>query len=74
MTNVGFFCPRCGSTEQSSGELVGNGVGFKPDDCKFWVAGTSQVQVRGRMCRECGALQLEGDLAKLERLDPSEGD
>ena len=74
MKKVSFFCTRCGSTEQSAGELVGRDLGFKPDDCKFWVVGTSQVRVRGRMCRECGALQLEGDLGKLQRLNPSEAD
>jgi len=70
MENLDRTCRQCGSPSLSDGDMVGLGFGFQPDDCNFWVVGTSQISVRALMCRQCGELMLKGDLSKLRRLDP----
>jgi hypothetical protein len=37
---------------------------FRPDKTKFFSPRTSDLGVSGRMCMECGFLELVGDLEK----------
>ena len=59
-------CRRCGRESWSPGRL--NGALFRPDEAKFLTLETGNVSVRARMCTVCGAMELIGDVAKLERL------
>ena len=38
------------------------------DRVKFLTMETGQIKVRARMCTVCGAVELIGDVAKLERI------
>ena len=58
-------CIRCGSTSFSTGWVQSTGkMYFRPDKAKFFSPRTSDLGVSGRMCMECGFLELVGDLEK----------
>jgi predicted nucleic-acid-binding Zn-ribbon protein len=58
-------CIRCGSTHFSTGWVQSTGkMYFRPDKTKFFSPRTSDLGVSGRMCMECGFLELVGDLEK----------
>jgi predicted nucleic-acid-binding Zn-ribbon protein len=58
-------CIRCGSTKFSTGWVQSTGkMYFRPDKAKFFSTRTSDLGVSGRMCMECGFLELVGDLEK----------
>lgn len=62
-------CIRCGSEKSSSGALYGpTRLSFRPDGTKFLTMETGDVLTKASMCRECGFLELLGDVNKLRRL------
>jgi hypothetical protein len=44
------------------------GCSFLPDHVKFLTLETGQIKLRARMCTVCGAVELIGDVDKLERI------
>lgn len=66
-------CRRCGEDSWAPGTLhsVG-GITFLPDRVKFLTLESSQLKVRARMCTVCGAIDLIGDVAKLERIQAAD--
>lgn len=62
-------CIRCGSTNLSTGWVQSTGkMYFRPDKVKFFAPRTADLAVSGRMCMECGFLELVGDLRKAQSL------
>ena len=64
-------CRRCGENGWTTGLLrtaLGGSVQFRPDHARFATLETGNVDVRARMCTVCGAVDLIGDVEKLERL------
>ncbi|MFA5908045.1 MAG: hypothetical protein WC815_04635 [Vicinamibacterales bacterium] len=62
-------CARCG------GEFIAGGavyspvrLTFRPSDSKFLTMQTGDVMTKALMCRDCGAVEIIGDVAKLKRL------
>jgi hypothetical protein len=43
-------------------------MSFRPQDSKFFTLQTGDVMTKAMMCRECGVIELVGDVAKLKRL------
>lgn len=41
---------------------------FRPDGAKFFTMETGDVMTKATMCRECGLVQMTGDVNKLRRL------
>lgn len=62
-------CPGCGSEMIATGALHGPGrASFRPDGAKFFTMTTGDVLTKATMCRECGLVQITGDVNKLCRL------
>jgi hypothetical protein len=62
-------CARCG------GEMVAGGalyspvrMTFRPSDSKFLTLQTGDVMTKAMMCRDCGVIEVIGDVHKLKRL------
>ncbi len=62
-------CARCG------GEFIAGGavyspvrLTFRPSDSKFLTMQTGDVMTKAMMCRDCGVVEIVGDVAKLKRL------
>lgn len=62
-------CARCG------GEFIAGGavyspvrLTFRPSDSKFLTMQTGDVMTKALMCRDCGVVEIVGDVAKLKRL------
>ena len=69
MSSMERSCRRCGEDAWASGTLHSpGGFTFIPDRVKFLTMETGQIKVRARMCTVCGAVELIGDVAKLERI------
>ncbi len=43
-------------------------VSFRPQDSKFLTLETGDVMTKAAMCRDCGAVEIIGDVNKLRRL------
>jgi hypothetical protein len=43
-------------------------ITFRPDDSRFMTLETGEVMTKGMMCRDCGLIEIIGDVAKLRRL------
>ena len=41
---------------------------FRPSDSKFFTFQTGDVMTKAMMCRDCGVIEIIGDVAKLKRL------
>ncbi len=41
---------------------------FRPSDSKFLTMQTGDVMTKALMCRDCGVVEIIGDVAKLKRL------
>ncbi len=62
-------CRGCGSESLAAGALHGFvRASFRPEDTKFLTLETSDVMTRATMCRECGLIEIIGDVRKLERI------
>jgi hypothetical protein len=62
-------CGRCG------GDLIAGGalyspvrMSFRPKDSKFLTLQTGDVMTKAMMCRQCGVIEIIGDVSKLRRL------
>ena len=67
-------CTRCG------GEMNGNGalysavrVSFRPQESKFLTLQTGDVMTKAMMCRDCGLIEIIGDVNKLRHLTADPG-
>lgn len=62
-------CYRCGGDVLSMGSLIAAvRMTFRPQDTKFLTLATGDVMTKATMCRNCGAIELIGDVNKLKRL------
>ena len=59
----------CESTNMAEGRLSSTGrVYFKAKKAKFWTLSENMVEVRARVCVDCGYVDLYADPAKLKKL------
>ena len=62
-------CPSCGGEMIAAGALYSPGrTSFRPEGAKFFTMETGDVMTKATMCRECGLVQITGDVDKLRRL------
>ncbi len=62
-------CVKCGSESIAFGSLHGpTRVSFRPEGTKFLTLETGDVMTKATMCRECGFIEIMGDVRKLHRL------
>jgi hypothetical protein len=71
------MCAHCGGEMTAAGALYSAlRLTFRPEDSKFMTLETGDVMTKGFMCRDCGLIDIVGDVNKLRRLTgiPNEGD
>ena len=62
-------CLCCESTNMAEGRLSSTGrVYFKAKKAKFWTLSENMVEVRARVCVDCGYVDLYADPVKLKKL------
>ena len=62
-------CLWCESTKLAEGRLSSTGrVYFKAKKARFWTLAENMVEVRARVCVDCGYVDLYADPAKLKKL------
>jgi len=62
-------CSRCGAESMAVGSLYSAvRTSFRPQDAKFMTLQTGDVLTKAHMCRECGLVEITGDVTKLRRL------
>ncbi len=62
-------CYRCGGEMQAAGALYSAvRTAFRPQDSKFLTMETGDVMTKATMCRNCGIIEIVGDVNKLRRL------
>ena len=62
-------CGRCGGVLVAGGALYSAvRMSFRPSDSKFLTLQTGDVMTKAMMCRDCGVIEIVGDVAKLSRL------
>ena len=62
-------CMRCGSGLIADGALYGPGrMGLRPEGARFLAMEMGHVMTKATMCRECGFVEITGDVQKLRRL------
>jgi ribosomal protein S27AE len=62
-------CVRCGSEMLAAGALYGpRRMSFRSEGTKFLTLETGDVMTKASMCRECGLIEITGDVEKLQRL------
>jgi len=62
-------CLWCESTKLAEGRLSSTGrVYFKAKKARFWTLSENMVEVRARVCVDCGCVDLYADPAKLKKL------
>lgn len=62
-------CVRCGSEILAAGALYGpRRMSFRPEGTKFLTLETGDVMTKASMCRDCGLIEITGDVEKLQRL------
>lgn len=60
---------RCGGRLVAGGALYSPvRMTFRPAESKFLTLQTGDVMTKAMMCRDCGAIKMIGDVAKLKRL------
>ena len=66
-------CPVCREEQLIEGFVQSTGrLYFKLKEAKFWTLKENVVPTTARMCRNCGAIALFGDLAVVEELIDSQ--
>jgi len=66
---VADTCYRCGGEMLSPGALFSAvRTSFRPQDSKFLTLATGDVMTKATMCRNCGVIEIVGDVSKLRRL------
>jgi len=62
-------CLWCESKQLAEGTLSSAGrVYFKAKKARFWTFDENMVEVRARVCVDCGYIDLYADTSKLKRL------
>lgn len=62
-------CMRCGSSLIADGALYGPGrMALRPEGARFLAMEMGHVMTKAMMCRECGFVEITGDVQKLQRL------
>jgi hypothetical protein len=62
-------CGRCGGNLISGGVLYSPlRLSFRPKDSKFLTLETGDIMTKAMMCRQCGVIEIIGDVSKLIRL------
>ena len=62
-------CPLCHHDFLSDGDIRSTGlIYFRPAKTKFWSLSDSNIKTSAKMCPNCGAITLFGDLEKLAKL------
>lgn len=62
-------CGKCGGQLITAGALYGpRRVSFRPEGTKFLTLETGDVMTKVTMCRQCGFIEIMGDVGKLRRL------
>ena len=62
-------CGRCGGVLVAGGALYSPvRMSFRPSDSKFLTLQTGDVMTKAMMCRDCGVIEIVGDVTKLKRL------
>ena len=62
-------CVKCGSESFADGALYGpRRISFRPEGTRFLTLETGDVMTKVSMCRECGYVEIVGDVGKLKRL------
>jgi ribosomal protein S27AE len=62
-------CGRCGGVLVAGGALYSPvRMSFRPSDSKFLTLQTGDVMTKAMMCRDCGVIEIIGDVTKLKRL------
>ncbi len=62
-------CYRCGGEMLAAGALYSAvRTAFRPQDSKFLTLETGDVMTKATMCRNCGIVEIVGDVNKLRRL------
>lgn len=62
-------CLWCESRKMADGRLTSTGrVYFQAKKARFWTFTENLVEVRARVCVECGYVDLYADTSKLKRL------
>lgn len=65
-------CARCGSELLAVGAVYGpRRTSFRPEGAKFLTLETGDIMTKATMCRECGLIEITGDVNKLRRLTSS---
>jgi ribosomal protein S27AE len=62
-------CVKCGGELLAAGALYGpRRMSFRPEGTKFMTLETGDVMTKATMCRDCGWIEITGDVEKLRRL------
>lgn len=62
-------CGKCGGGQVAAGALYSAvRMAFRPNDAKFLTLQTGDVMTKAMMCRDCGTVEIVGDIMKLRRL------
>jgi ribosomal protein S27AE len=62
-------CGRCGGSLLASGALHSPvRMAFRPQDSKFLTLQSGDVMTKATMCRDCGNVEITGDVVKLKHL------
>jgi ribosomal protein S27AE len=62
-------CARCGSDSFAAGAMISAvRTSFRPQESKFLTLETGDVMTKAMMCRNCGVIEIIGDVNKLRRL------
>jgi hypothetical protein len=68
------ICGRCGGEMTAAGALYSAvRVSFRPQDSRFMTLETGDVMTKAVMCRDCGLIEIVGDVNKLRRLTGGAG-
>lgn len=63
------MCGRCGGEMSAVGALYSAvRLSFRPQESKFMTLETGDVMTKAIMCRDCGLIEIVGDVNKLRRL------
>ena len=63
-------CSRCGGEMALAPGALFSGIrtSFRPQESKFLTMETGDVMTKATMCRNCGVIEIVGDVNKLRRL------
>ena len=61
-------CSKCGGEMSPGAMFSGMRTSFRPQESKFLTLETGDVMTKAMMCRNCGVVEIVGDVSKLKRL------